>query len=101
MAEFGLSAVNHASGPIRKAGERLLLRLYEINPKSVRKIMPPENDQNRKNMNYKNLYDDFKSLDSAQNGPQDLDKSIKHWSCWFKKKMKEWAKTIKYLDGVC
>jgi hypothetical protein len=31
-------------------------------------------------MNYKNLYDDFKSLDSAQNGPQDLDKSIKHWS---------------------
>jgi len=78
MAEFGLSAVNHASGPVRKAGERLLLRLYEINPKSVRKIMPPENDQNRKNMNYKNLYDDFKSLDSAQNGPQDLDKSIKH-----------------------
>ena len=80
MAEFGLSAVNHASGPVRKAGERLLLRLYEINPKSVRKIMPPENDQNRKNMNYKNLYDDFKSLDSAQNGPQDLDKSIKQWS---------------------
>merc|ERR1740129_1445579 len=28
-------------------------------------------------MNYKNLYDDFKSLDSAQNGPQDLEHSHK------------------------
>ena len=78
MAEFGLSALNHASGPVRKAGERLLLRLYETNPKAVRKIMPPDNDQNRKNINYKNIFDGFKSLDSAQDGPEDLNQSIRH-----------------------
>ena len=79
LAEFGLSAVNHASGPVRKAGERFMLRLYEINPKAVRKIMPPDNEQTRKsNLNYKFLFDEFNSLDSALvNGHQDLNKSIK------------------------
>ena len=82
LAEFGLSAVNHASGPVRKAGERFMLRLYEINPKAVRKIMPPDNEQTRKsNLNYKFLFDEFNSLDSGiVNGSQgqDLNKSIKN-----------------------
>ena len=78
IAEFGFSAVNHASGPVRKAGERLMIRLYETNPRSVRKIMPQDNDQNRKNLNYKSLFETFKSLDSSQDDQIDLNQSIRY-----------------------
>lgn len=59
LAEFGLSAVNQASAPVRKAGERFMIRLYEINPKAVRKAMPTDT----RNLNYKHLLEHFKSLD--------------------------------------
>lgn len=60
LAEFGLSAVKEASAPVRKAGERFMIRLFELHPKVVRKAMPPDNPQTRKaNLNYKHLYDEF------------------------------------------
>ena len=56
-----------------------MLRLYEINPRAVKKIMPQENDQSRKNLNYKSLFDAFKSVDSAEDDQIDLNQSIRYW----------------------
>lgn len=65
LAAFGLSAVDQASAPVRKAGERFMIRLFEIAPKSVRKAMPPDSSQTRKsNLNYKYLFDEFRKMEN-------------------------------------
>ena len=67
LAEFGLSAVNEASAPVRKSGERFMIRLFELQPNAVRKVMPPDNPQTRKtNLNYKHLYDEFIRMENNQ-----------------------------------
>jgi hypothetical protein len=67
LAEFGLSAVNQASAPVRKAGERFMVRLYELEPRAVLKAMPQDNANTRKaNLNYKYLFDEFKKLDGEE-----------------------------------
>lgn len=65
LAEFGLSAVNQAAATVRKAGERFMIRLFELRPKAVRKAMPPDNPQTRKkNLNYKYLFDEFNKMEN-------------------------------------
>ena len=65
LAAFGLAAVNQASAPVRKAGERFMIRLYEIDSRAVRKVMPSDTHHTRKtNLNYKYLFDEFQRMDS-------------------------------------
>lgn len=64
LAAFGLSAINQASAPVRKAGERFLIRLYELNPKAVRKVMPTGQKA------YKHLFDQFDKMDSTGSGTE-------------------------------
>ena len=63
LAEFGLSAVNQASAPVRKAGERFMLRLYELHPKAVKKVMPANMKHQRA---YKHLFDQFQQMDNSE-----------------------------------
>ena len=68
LAAFGLSAVNHSAAPVRKAGERFMIKLFEIAPKAVRKAMPPDNPHTRKsNINYKNIYDEIHRMEYDEN----------------------------------
>ncbi len=62
--EFGLSAVNHNAANVRKAGERVMIKLYEKEPRAVLKQMPPDNAQTRKtHLNLKYLFDEFQRMD--------------------------------------
>ena len=73
VTEFSLSAINHISSPVRKIGEKIMLRMYEIDPNRVRKIMPPDTPKNRKsNHNYKYLFEAFERRDrkSAASSPR-------------------------------
>ena len=64
IVEFALSALNNTSSPVRRTGEKIMIRMYEIDPKCVRKIMPPDTERNRRsNHNYKYLFEAFERRD--------------------------------------
>ena len=55
VGEFALSAVNHSLQPVKRIGEKIMLRMYEIDARRIRKIMPPDTPKSRKiNHSYKN-----------------------------------------------
>ena len=60
VSEFALSALNHTLQPVKRIGEKIMLRMYEIDPKRVRKVMPPDTPKSRKiNHSFKYLYEAF------------------------------------------
>ena len=64
LAVFGLSAVDNSSSAVRRIGEKILVRLYEIDPKPVRKVLPPDGRKSRKmSQNYKYLFEAFERRD--------------------------------------
>jgi hypothetical protein len=74
VSEFALSAVNHSFQPVKRIGEKIMLRMYEIDPQRVKKVMPPDNPKSRKiNHSYKYLYEAFTRRDqrSARGDPLD------------------------------
>ena len=74
VTEFALSAVNHTFQPVKRVGEKIMIRMYEIDPKRVRKIMPPDTPKNRKtNHAFKYLFEAFARRDqrSAATTPRD------------------------------
>ena len=63
VSEFAFSAVNHTFQPVKRIGEKIMLRMYEIDPKRVRKVMPPDTPKNRKTNSYKYLFEAFTRRD--------------------------------------
>ena len=64
VGEFALSAVNHSLQPVKRIGEKIMLRMYEIDARRIRKIMPPDTPKSRKiNHSYKYLYEAFHRRD--------------------------------------
>lgn len=63
VVEFGHSAFKHQNNEVRKVGERLLLALYAHYPTTVRKVLPQTDDIARKNVLYRNLFEQFEVLD--------------------------------------
>ena len=43
LTVFGLSAIDNSSSAERRMGEKIVVKLYEIDPITVRRIMPPYN----------------------------------------------------------
>ena len=73
VVEFALSAINHTFQPVKRIGEKIMLRMYEIDPKRVRKVMPPDSPKTRKlNGSYKYLFEAFQRRDqrSAATAPR-------------------------------
>ncbi|XP_069990312.1 centrosomal protein of 104 kDa isoform X3 [Penaeus vannamei] len=63
VVEFGHSAFKHQNNEVRKVGERLLLALYPHFPSTVRKALPLQDDLARKNVLYRNLFEQLEALD--------------------------------------
>lgn len=63
LAEFALSAIEHASDGVRAAGSRLLILIYPDNPKLVRKMLPPNDKKTRKSLTYRTLFEELDKLD--------------------------------------
>lgn len=71
VAAFGLSAVEHTSSSVRRLGEQILVKLYELDPKPVRRVLPPDNPMTRrKNHNFKYLFEAFERRDRRSPSPR-------------------------------
>ena len=68
LATFGLSAVDNSSSAVRRMGEKIMVKLYEIDPATVRRVMPPydHSKQKRKiSQNYKYLFEAIERRDKG------------------------------------
>ncbi|XP_063853661.1 centrosomal protein of 104 kDa-like [Scylla paramamosain] len=67
--EFAHSAFRHQNKDVRKVGERLLLRLHQVHPMAVRRVLPPPDDIQRRSVHYRNLLDQMDSIDDKREAP--------------------------------
>lgn len=67
LAEFGVSGLHHPAEVVRKVAERILLLVYKVNPRIVRKQLPPDDDITRRNLLYRHLYQQFDKIDLEVN----------------------------------
>lgn len=63
LSECGCSGIHHPAEPVRKVAERVLLLVYHVNPRLVRKQLPPDDDITRRNLLYRQLFTEFDKLD--------------------------------------
>ncbi|XP_065353276.1 centrosomal protein of 104 kDa isoform X4 [Cloeon dipterum] len=63
LTEFGSSGLHHPSEPVRKVAERVLILVYHVNPRIVRKALPPDDELTRRNLLYRHLFAEFERID--------------------------------------
>ncbi|GFG38230.1 hypothetical protein Cfor_12223 [Coptotermes formosanus] len=63
LSEFGSSGLHHPAEAVRKVAERILTLVYRVNPRLVRKQLPPDDDITRRNLLYRQLFHEFDRLD--------------------------------------
>jgi len=63
LCEFGMSAIHHPTEAVRKAAERILVHVYKVNPRFVRKQLPPDDEITRRNIMYRQLMQEFERID--------------------------------------
>ncbi|GAB0096765.1 Angiotensin-converting enzyme [Sergentomyia squamirostris] len=66
LTECGCSGIHHPSEPVRKVAERVLVLVYRINPRLIRKQLPPDDDITRRNLLYRQLFTEFDKIDLAR-----------------------------------
>lgn len=63
LSELGAQGLQHPAEAVRKVAERILVLVYRVNPRLVRKQLPPDDDITRRNLLYRQLYTDFDAID--------------------------------------
>ncbi|CAO1406817.1 unnamed protein product [Diamesa serratosioi] len=63
LSDFGISGLNHASEGVRKVAEKVILLVYNVNPRLVRKQLPPDDDITRRNLLYRHIFTEFDKID--------------------------------------
>lgn len=63
LSEFGVSGLHHPAEAVRKVAERILVLVYKVNPRLVRKQLPPDDDITRRNLLYRQLFHEFDKID--------------------------------------
>ncbi|XP_058124047.1 centrosomal protein of 104 kDa [Anopheles ziemanni] len=63
LSEAGCSGIHHPAESVRKVAERVLLLVYKVNPRLVRKQLPPDDDITRRNLLYRQLFAEFDKID--------------------------------------
>lgn len=66
LSECGCSGIHHPAEPVRKVAERVLLLVYKVNPRLVRKQLPPDDDITRRNLLYRQLFAEFDKIDDVR-----------------------------------
>lgn len=67
LSECGCSGINHPHEGVRKVSERILLAVYKINPRLIRKQLPPDDEITRRNLLYRQLFNEFDKIDLQVN----------------------------------
>ncbi|XP_011305093.1 centrosomal protein of 104 kDa isoform X2 [Fopius arisanus] len=63
LSELGSSGLHHPAEAVRKVSERILVLVYRVNPRLVRKQLPPDDDITRRNLLYRQLFHEFDLID--------------------------------------
>ncbi|OXU17252.1 hypothetical protein TSAR_006091 [Trichomalopsis sarcophagae] len=63
LSELGCSGLHHPAEAVRKVSERILVLIYRVNPRLVRKQLPPDDDVTRRNLLYRQLFHEFDLID--------------------------------------
>ncbi|CAH1181270.1 unnamed protein product [Phyllotreta striolata] len=63
LSEFGLSGLHHPAEAVRKVAEKILVLVYRVNARLVRKQLPPDDDITRRNLLYRQLFQEFDKID--------------------------------------
>lgn len=66
LSECGCSGIHHPAEPVRKVAERILLLVYKVNPRLIRKQLPPDDDITRRNLLYRQLFSEFDKIDDER-----------------------------------
>lgn len=66
LSECGCSGIHHPAESVRKVAERVLLLVYKVNPRLVRKQLPPDDDITRRNLLYRQLFAEFDKIDDGR-----------------------------------
>lgn len=66
LSESGCSGIHHPAEPVRKVAERVLLLVYKVNPRLIRKQLPPDDDITRRNLLYRQLFTEFDKIDDGR-----------------------------------
>ena len=61
--EFSVSALNQPSDGVRRVAERIIVALYHTHPKLVRQYLPLEEDVSPKNVQYRQIFQQFDKID--------------------------------------
>ncbi|KAL3287619.1 hypothetical protein HHI36_002088 [Cryptolaemus montrouzieri] len=75
LSEFGSSGLHHPAESVRKVSERILVLVYKVNPRMVRKQLPPDDDITRRNLLYRQLFHEFDKIDLQRKKELLLEKS--------------------------
>lgn len=76
LSECGCLGIHHPAESVRKVAERVLLLVYKINPRIVRKQLPPDDDITRRNLLYRQLFTEFDKIDALTKSQKSLYKEI-------------------------
>jgi centrosomal protein CEP104 len=63
LSECGCSGIHHPAESVRKVAERVLVLVYKVNPRLIRKQLPPDDDITRRNLLYRQLFTEFDKID--------------------------------------
>lgn len=64
LSECGCSGINHPHENVRKVAERILIAVYKVNPRLIRKQLPPDDEITRRNLLYRQLFTEFDKIDA-------------------------------------
>ncbi|XP_012271377.1 centrosomal protein of 104 kDa [Orussus abietinus] len=71
LSELGSSGLHHPAEAVRKVSERILVLVYKVNPRLVRKQLPPDDDITRRNLLYRQLFHEFDLIDLQRKKEQE------------------------------
>jgi centrosomal protein CEP104 len=63
LSECGIQGIQHSHENVRKVAERILLAVYQVNPRLIRKQLPPDDEITRRNLLYRQLFAEFDKID--------------------------------------
>ena len=63
VMKFCAVALQHNSGEVREESEKIIVELYKEVGAPVREYLPPDDERNRKNILYKQLFEAFDKID--------------------------------------
>lgn len=64
LTECGCSGINHPHENVRKVADRILIAVYKVNPRLIRKQLPPDDEITRRNLLYRHLFNEFDKIDA-------------------------------------